>query len=205
MGTTNAVGRDPLVILEEALIGGISHFQLREKGTAALTGKELKTFALACQKLCRRHRVPFIINDDVELACAIDADGVHVGQEDLDCASVQSRIGKDKILGVSVHSVEEAKRAVADGADYVGMGPVYGTRSKDDAKPPAGIVGIVAVKKAFPALSIVGIGGIKPENASAVYQAGAESVAVISSLAGAEDVRGQVNLFKEAYKGAPQL
>lgn len=205
MGTTNAMGRDPLVILQEALIGGISHFQLREKGAGALTGDELGTFAVKCQKMCRSHRVPFIVNDNVDLACAIDADGVHVGQGDLGCALVRKRIGKDKILGVSVHSVEEAKRAMADGADYVGMGPVYGTRSKDDAKPAAGVAGIEAVKKAFPLLQVVGIGGITPENARAVYQAGAESVAVISSLANAEDVKTQVGRFKEAYKGVLRL
>lgn len=204
MGTANAAGRNPLVILEEALNGGISHFQLREKGAGALTGDELVTFAVECQKMCRSHRVPFIVNDNVDLACAIDADGVHIGQEDLGCALVRKQIGKDKILGVSVHSVEEAKRAIADGADYVGMGPVYGTRSKDDAKPPAGVAGIIAVKKVFPALQVVGIGGITPENARAVYQAGAESVAVISSLAGAADVKGQMGRFKEACKGILQ-
>lgn len=203
MGTANSQERDPLAILEEALIGGISHFQLREKGVDALSGNELKAFALKCQLLCRKYHVPFIVNDDIGLAVELDADGVHVGQEDVDCASVRDRIGTGKIIGVSVHSVLEAELAVEAGADYVGMGPVYGTRSKDDAKLPAGVTGITAVKKRFTELPVVAIGGITPENAETVWLAGADSIAVISSLTEAEDVKWQVGRFKESYrKGA---
>lgn len=196
MGTVNARGKEPLKLLEQALLGGISHFQLREKGPTALKGEALRMFALECQRLCKIHRVPFIVNDDVELACAIGADGVHVGQEDLACASVRSRIGKGKILGVSVHSMEEAKRAVDEGADYLGMGPVYGTRSKADAKVPAGVTKIIEVSRRFPKIPVVGIGGITPDNAGAVWRAGAAGVAVISALAEAEDVEAQINRFK---------
>lgn len=200
MGTANAQGRDPLAILEEALIGGISHFQLREKGVDALSGDELKAFAFKCQTLCHKYHVPFIVNDDVDLAVELGVDGVHIGQEDLDCASVRFRIGTGKIIGVSVHSVLEAEHAAEAGADYIGMGPVYGTRSKDDAKPPAGVTEIVAVKKMFPKLPIVGIGGITPENAGLVWQAGADSVAVISSLVEADDIKRQIERFKKSHR-----
>lgn len=196
MGTVNVRGKEPLVLLEQALLGGISLFQLREKGPLAIKGDELRRFALECQKLCNIHRVPFIINDDVELACMIGADGVHVGQEDMDCASVRSRIGKGKILGVSVHSMEEAKIAVEEGADYLGIGPVYETQSKHDAKAPAGVNRIMEVSRLYSEIPVVGIGGITPENARAVWRAGAAGVAVISALAEAEDVAVQINKFK---------
>lgn len=196
MGTANVKGKEPLVLLEQALFGGISLFQLREKGPLALKGEALRRFALECQKLCNTHRVPFIVNDDVELACMIGADGVHVGQEDLDCASVRSRIGEGKIIGVSVHSMEEAKIAVKEGADYLGVGPVYETQSKHDAKEPAGINRIMEVSQLFSEIPVVGIGGITPDNARAVWKAGAAGVAVISALAEAKDIAVQINKFK---------
>lgn len=138
MGTENTAGREPLDVLEQALEGGIDLFQLREKGPAALQGKELMNFAWDCKTLCNQYGVPFLINDDVELACEIEADGIHIGQEDAEASIVRKRVGKNRIVGVSVHSVEEARLAVHSGADYLGMGPVFGTRSKSDAKAPAG-------------------------------------------------------------------
>lgn len=200
MGTQNVRDRDPLVVLEQALSAGISHFQLREKGSSALTGGALTDFAWNCNQLCRRYEVPFIVNDDVRLAREVEADGVHVGQEDETAETVRRSIRADKILGVSVHSIAEAKRAVTNGADYVGMGPVFGTQSKVDAKPPSGVEGIVAVKGLFPHLPVIGIGGITPENAGLVWSAGADSVAVISALAEAEHIALQIERFKLSYK-----
>lgn len=196
MGTGNARKKDPLVLLEQALIGGISHFQLREKGPEALTGVALKRFALECQRLCKVYRVPFIVNDDVELAIGIGADGVHIGQDDLLCELVRYRIGKGKVLGVSVHSMEEAKCAVEAGANYLGMGPVFRTQSKVDAKEPVGVNKIMEVSIQYPEIPIVGIGGITPDNAESVWKAGVSGIAVISALAEAEDVIGEVNKFK---------
>ncbi|TWT06186.1 thiamine phosphate synthase [Planomicrobium sp. CPCC 101079] len=200
MGTGNVNERNPLTVLEEALSAGISFFQLREKGAGALSGHALKKFAQDCQRLCKVYGVPFIINDNVALAREIDADGIHIGQEDEDAAAVRKQIGPGKILGVSVHSVEEAGAAIVAGADYVGMGPVFPTSSKSDAKSPAGAAGILSVKSIYPQLPIVGIGGITPENAGHVWSAGAEGVAVISAIAQAEDVALQVGLFKNSYK-----
>ena len=202
MGTGNTGNREPLYLLEQALIGGITHFQLREKGPNALKGTALKWFALECQKLCKIHRVPFIVNDDVELSIAIGADGVHVGQEDLLCEIVRSRIGKGKMLGVSVHSMEEAKKAIEAGADYLGMGPVFRTRSKDDAKEPAGVYKILEVSQQYPEIPIVGIGGITPDNAESVWEAGVSGIAVISALTEAEDVIREVTKFNAVSKGS---
>ncbi|WP_260678694.1 thiamine phosphate synthase [Planococcus salinarum] len=201
MGTQNASGKDPLSVLEEALKGGISHFQLREKGTGALRGQELLEFAESCRDLCAIYKVLFLINDDVELALAVDADGIHIGQEDMDCGQARELMGKEKMLGVSVHSLEEAKIAIDAGADYLGMGPVYGTRSKADAKQPAGTIGIKEVTSHFPDIPVYGIGGISPQNAPAVWEAGACGVAVISALSDAGDIGMQIAHFKNSYKG----
>lgn len=201
MGTQNANGNQPLSLLEKALQGGITLFQLREKGSGALEGQELLQFAASCRDLCKRYQVPFIINDDVELALAVEADGVHIGQEDVECGQVRKLIGKEKILGVSVHSLQEAELAIRAGADYLGMGPVFGTRSKADAKKPAGIAGIERVSNHFGATPIFGIGGITPQNAATVWQAGASGVAVISALSEADDISLQIARFKDSCKG----
>ena len=200
MGTQNVIEQDPLDVLEQALAAGISHFQLREKGPSALSGEKLLEFAWNCKRLCREYGVPLIVNDDVELAFEIEADGVHVGQEDEAAENVRRLIGEGKILGVSVHSIAEAELAVANGADYVGMGPVFGTQSKEDAKPPSGIEGIMAVKALFPHLPVIGIGGITPDNAGSVWSAGADSVAVISAITQANRIEEQVQRFKISYK-----
>lgn len=192
MGSQNTGTKDPLQVLEAALKAGITHFQLREKGDRALTGSALVDFALRCQQLCRNHGVPFLINDLVHLACHIEADGVHVGQDDLAVNRTREMIGKNKLLGVSVHSLEEAQAAARNGADYVGMGPIFGTASKADAKEPAGVKEILAVKKDLPDLPIVGIGGITPDNAAQVWEAGVSGLAVISTIAEAEDIAGRV-------------
>lgn len=199
MGTQNASGKDPLKVLEEALKGGITHFQLREKGSGALQGQDMLEFAEKCRDLCAIYKVPFLINDDVELALAVGADGIHIGQEDMDCGQARALIGKEKILGVSVHSLEEAKIAIDAGADYLGMGPIYGTRSKADAKLPAGTAGIEEVIGVFPDTPIFGIGGISPQNAPAVWQAGVCGVAVISALSVADDIALQIAAFKNSY------
>jgi len=200
MGSQNSGKREPLDILEAALRGGITHFQLREKGEGALTGLELQEFAEQCQQLCGKYRVPFIVNDLVDLACQIGADGVHVGQDDVAAGQIRKRIGKEKLLGVSVHSLKEAKKAVMDGADYVGMGPVFGTTSKADAKTPAGVKEILIVKNEFPDLPIIGIGGITPGNASHVWDSGVSGVAVISAITEAADVAGQIAAFQASRK-----
>ncbi|KIL51731.1 thiamine-phosphate pyrophosphorylase [Jeotgalibacillus alimentarius] len=201
LGTADAGRKDPLHILEKALEGGITHFQLREKGPGALTGQSLTEFAIQCQKLCGTWKVPFIVNDDVELACAISADGIHVGQEDADALTVKERMGKGMILGVSVHSIEEAEKAIRSGADYLGMGPVYGTKSKPDAKEPSGVTKILKVRERFPEMPVVGIGGITALNAGPVWDAGAKGVAVISAIAGANDVQMEVKRIMNSYKG----
>lgn len=189
MGNQNVEERDPLIVLEEALRGGITFFQFREKGENGLIGEDKIIFAKACQALCKKHSVPFIVNDDVNLAIALDADGVHVGQDDANANAntVREKIGADKILGVSTHSLTEVTVAIAASADYVGIGPIYATTSKADAKSPAGTTLIEQTATKYPTLPIVGIGGITIDNCQTVIRAGADGISLISAIATHEE------------------
>lgn len=193
MGSIN-VHRDPLVVLEEALKAGITIFQWREKGENALTCKAYIEFARQCQQLCRKYHVPFIINDDVELALKLNADGIHVGQDDLHIEQFRHQM-KDKIIGVSVHSMEELEEAINGGADYVGIGPIFETFSKKDAKTPAGLSFLKEARNKYPEYPMVGIGGITIENSKLVRQAGANGVAVISAISLSENIHETVKLL----------
>ncbi len=186
MGTINCT-KDPLKTLEEALEAGITCFQLREKGEGALTGIAYEEFARACQKMCQAYQVPFIVNDDVELALKLDADGIHIGQEDLALSRFRKQ-AKGKIVGVSVHNSREMEQAILSGADYVGIGPIYKTQSKKDAKPPAGLHFLSATRKQFENFPIVGIGGITEENTSDIFSSGANGVSVISVICRSKDI-----------------
>lgn len=179
MGTANSV--NPLEVLETALQSGITCFQFREKGDGRLTGEAYLSFARDCQKLCKLYGVPFIVNDDVELALKLDADGIHVGQDDLAITEFRA-LAKDKIIGVSVHDEQEMALAVQSGADYVGIGPIYPTKSKKDAKLPAGLDFLSKARSQYPDFPIVGIGGITEKNAADVRAAGADGVAIISVI-----------------------
>ncbi|WP_338707806.1 thiamine phosphate synthase [Paenibacillus amylolyticus] len=200
MGSVNTK-QDPMEVLRQAIAGGITLFQFREKGTGALVGEARITLAMRLREVCSQHGVPFIVNDDVELAVAVEADGVHVGQEDADAALVRARIGDGRMLGVSAHSVDEARRALQAGADYLGVGPMYPTRSKADAHAVLGPAGVAELRAAGIAVPIVGIGGITPDTTAAVMAAGADGVAVISAIAGAADVRAAAAQFAAAVRG----
>jgi thiamine-phosphate pyrophosphorylase len=180
MGSANCPG-DPRQVLEEAIRGGITLFQFREKGPGALTGEEKIRLAVDLKEICHRHGIPFIFNDDVDMALEVGADGVHIGQEDLPVALVRKKIGS-KILGVSAHNVEEARQAEEAGADYLGVGPMYPTFTKPDIREVRGPVVIEEIRRAGIVLPIVGIGGIGEGKAKAVTDAGADGVAVISAI-----------------------
>ncbi|VXC23403.1 thiamine-phosphate pyrophosphorylase (thiamine phosphate synthase) [Bacillus sp. 349Y] len=197
MGSPNC-HRDPVNILEEAIRGGISLFQFREKGQGALSGTQKKKLAKALQQVCKEANIPFIVNDDIDLAMEIDADGVHIGQEDEAASIVRKRIGADKWVGVSAHTIEEAERAIKDGADYLGLGPIYPTSSKDDAESVKGTAIIRQFREHGFSIPLVGIGGITSTNAAAVMEAGADGVSVISAISGSEDVEGAAIRLNQA-------
>ncbi|KAF0994915.1 thiamine phosphate synthase [Geobacillus sp. TFV-3] len=200
MGSQNSE-RPAAGVLKEALDGGVTLFQFREKGPGALKGADKEELARQLQRLCRAYGVPFIVNDDVELALAIDADGVHVGQDDEDARRVREKIG-DKILGVSAHNIEEAMAAVEAGADYLGVGPIYPTSSKEDAKEAQGPDVLRRLREAGITIPIVAIGGITAANAKIVVEAGADGVSVISAIASVPSPKAAAAALVEAVRAA---
>jgi thiamine-phosphate pyrophosphorylase len=196
-----ARGRDHVTIARAALRGGADMIQLRDK-TGNL--RELLPQAREIQALCRSHGAVFIINDRVDLALAADADGAHVGQEDLPAADARRLLGPGRILGVSTHTLEQAQAAREADADYIGFGPMFPTGSKDTGYTPRGPGGLREICRAV-SLPILAIGGITLENVVTVIQAGAAAPAVISSVVAAPDIAAAAAAFREqvaAAKGA---
>ncbi|WP_345241044.1 thiamine phosphate synthase [Pontibacillus salipaludis] len=173
--------RDPRDILREAIHGGITCFQYREKGAHSLKGNQKIQLAKDLQHICQEHQIPFIVNDDVNLAQRLNADGIHVGQDDLDIREVVTRCS-GMIIGLSTTSVEEAIRAPFDSIDYLGVGPIYQTSTKRDAKRPIGLAGLIKIREAAPDFPIVAIGGINTRNLKDVLQAGAVGGSFISAI-----------------------
>ncbi|WP_461200335.1 thiamine phosphate synthase [Anoxybacillus sp. TBDG-1] len=195
MGSVDCT-KDPLAVLDEAIEGGITMFQFREKGKGALTGVEKYRLAEKLLERCRAHNIPFIVNDDVDLALALQADGIHVGQEDEAAERVRNRIG-NKYLGVSVHNLTEVKKALAAHADYVGLGPIFPTVSKEDAKQACGLTMIEHIRAHEKHIPLVAIGGITHQTAKQVIEAGADGIAVISAICRAEQIREQTKRLYE--------
>lgn len=192
--------RSILDVVRAAIRGGATVIQLREKEA---TTREMVELGQALLRITREAGVPLIVNDRVDVALAIDADGVHVGQDDMPAAMARRLIGPHKILGVSAETVEEAVAAQRDGADYLGVGDIYGTTTKPDAGPPIGLEGLRRIVKAV-SIPCVGIGGIHPENAAAVIEAGAAGVAVVSAVMAAPDPEEATRRLREAVQRARQ-
>lgn len=168
---------------ERALKGGATCMQLREK---KLDEEAFLKEAEALGRLCGRYHVPFIINDNAEIALKCHADGVHVGQTDGNVAEIRQKIGKDRILGVSAKTVEQAVRAEKDGADYLGVGAVFATSTKPDAS----VVSHDTVRQICDAVTIpvVAIGGVKEANIMELKGSGVDGVALVSAIFAAEDI-----------------
>lgn len=181
--------------VEEALKGGVTFVQLREKD---LDEERFLEEAREIKELCGRYGVPFVINDNVDIARAVDADGVHVGQSDMEAGDVRARLGQDKIIGVSAQTVEQALLAESRGADYLGVGAVFATGSKADASE----VDHETVKAICQAVHIpvIAIGGITGENVGALTGTGVCGVAVISAIFAQEDVEEGTRKLKEAVR-----
>lgn len=177
-------GRDFYNCIEEALKGGVTMLQLREKNAS---GKEFLDTAMKLRDLTKKYNVKFIINDRVDIAVLCDADGVHVGQSDIPADKVRKLIGKNKIVGVSARTVEEAMKAKEDGADYLGVGAMFKTTTKLDAKSVT-VDKLSEIKKAVN-LPIVAIGGLSLDNIDKLKQCKIEGYAVISAILKANDIR----------------
>lgn len=178
--------------VEKALQGGATFLQLREK---SLDDDIFLAEAKEIQKLCKKYQVPFVINDNVDIALAIDADGVHVGQSDMEALDVRKRLGPDKIIGVSAQNVQQALLAQKHGADYLGVGAVFPTGSKDDAED----VSFETLKAICQAVDIpvIAIGGITKENVSELKRSGICGIAVISAIFAQKDIKAATKELKK--------
>ena len=176
-------GRPLLACVEQALRAGATVIQLRDKQA---TTRQLVEMGRALAELCRRFGATFIVNDRVDVALAVEADGVHVGTDDMPVALARRLMGPGRIVGASVESPEEARQAEREGADYLGVGPIFATSTKPDAGEPRGPQLLQAVRQVT-RLPLVAISGITAANAPLAIQAGADGVAVISAVMAAPD------------------
>ena len=187
--------------VEQAILGGVTLVQLREK---AIASKAFYERALRIKAICHRYNVPLLINDRVDIALAVEADGVHIGQSDLPCGVVRQILGKDKIIGVSARTAQQAIQAQADGADYLGVGAMFATRTKQDAQTVT-IASLTQIRQAV-TLPIVAIGGINHTTLPALQQAlqaadtSIDGVAVVSAILGQKDVKLASQQLKEVIK-----
>jgi thiamine-phosphate pyrophosphorylase len=181
-----SAGRTTPEVVSAAIDGGVDAVQVREKGRGA---REQLRVARELREPTREAGIPLIVNDRVDVAAAADADGVHLGDDDLPVRDAREMLGSEAVVGRSVSTVAGARDAERAGADYLGVGAVYATGSKDDMDDDERDVGLDPVRAIDDAVEVpfVGIGGITPDNAADVVAAGAEGVAVISAITGAED------------------
>lgn len=178
-------GRSTVDIVRAAVAGGVTCVQLREKNCGT---REFVDEARAVRALLAGTGVPLIVNDRIDVALAVGADGVHLGQTDMRITDARRLTGPGMIIGISAECLEDAVRAQAEGADYIGVSPVFSTPTKTDTAPPLGLAGIAGIRAAV-SLPLVGIGGIGPANAAAVIRAGCDGIAVVSAIVSAADPR----------------
>ncbi len=191
-------GERPLAsIVEESLAGGATVIQLREKD---ISTREFVELAAQLKKIVRKYNSLLIINDRIDVAQAVGADGVHLGQDDMPAVKARDILGKGMIIGVSTSTVEEAEKAVHDGADYLGAGAIYGTPTKSEAVL-TGISGLQEISKAVQ-IPVVAIGGINYHNTADIIKAGADGVAVVSEIMKAKDPRLAAAQLLETVKAA---
>ncbi len=189
-----SAGRDILWLIEEAVAGGATIVQLRGK---TWTDRDFFRIAVKAVELVQTKRIPFIINDRADIALASRADGVHLGQDDLPVKAAREILGRDLLIGLSVNTPDDARKAEEAGADYIGVGPVFPTVSKRDLQPLLGLEGLRKIR-AEVKLPILAIGGISATNAAEVIAAGADGVAVISAIGSAVNPRRASTEFIEA-------
>ena len=179
---------------EEALSAGVRFVQLRDKNASTLS---LYNSAVELKNLCDAHSGYFVVNDRIDVAMAVGADGVHLGQSDMPAGIARSILGPDAVIGVSVRTVEQAQKAMVDGADYIAANLVFSTNTKKDIKEPLGLDMVSALSEAS-SLPLIAIGGINPDNTPTVMNAGCSGVAVVTAIMNAESPASEVEKFMEA-------
>jgi len=193
-----AGGRPLDQIVRDSAAGGVTVVQLREKDA---TAREFLEQAFILRQATSELDIPLIINDRVDIALACRADGIHLGQADMHCALARRITGEDMMIGVSVSTVDEALEAQADGADYLGVGPLFPTPTKADALPATGLGVLRSIRRAV-RIPLVGIGGLTPANAGDVMRAGADGVAVVSAIVASPDPGAAARALRSAIDEA---
>ena len=194
-----AEGRSLVDISRQAIAGGATMLQLRDKNSA---DRDVLAAAIALGQLCKTAGIPFIVNDRVDIARASGAAGVHLGQDDLPPAVARELLGADAIVGMSAGSLAELKAALPHNPDYLGVGPMFATRTKGDAGAPVGPAMIRRLRGVVPTVPLVGIGGITADNAAAVMAAGANGIAVVSAVGAAPDVEAATRRLRSLLRGS---
>jgi thiamine-phosphate pyrophosphorylase len=195
-----ARGRSTLEIVSAAVHGGATVVQLREKDCST---RDFIEQGLAIKDFLKDHGVPLIINDRVDVAQAVKANGVHLGQTDMPLEMAKGILGDTMIIGISAESIQDAIEAEKGGADYLGVSPIYATPTKTDTASPLGLEGLQEIRKAV-RLPLVGIGGLSRDNAAAVIRSGADGVAVVSAIVAADDPETAAGDLKKIIIGAQQ-
>ena len=195
-----APGKPIQDIVAKALQGGVTCVQVREKNC---DGNEFLVISRSIQKISRAANVPFLINDRIDIALVSDADGVHIGQDDIPLGPARTLVGSNRLVGVSAGTIEDAREAEAGGADYIGAGPVFSTDTKNDAGKPIGIEGLQQIVESV-SIPVVGIGGIHRKNVRGVIQCGAAGAAVISAIISAENPESAAREIYDVIQEARQ-
>ena len=188
-----------LSVLRQALEGGITCFQFRDKGKFSLENSpDERALAISCRDLCRQYDVPFIVDDNVDLALEIEADGIHVGQSDTPVKTIRAKTNKPLIIGWSINRLDEAKigEEIAE-IDYFGVGPIFTTQSKENPSPTLGMEFIQTLRNEGITKPLVAIGGIKREHVKTLRKYGADGVAVITAITQANDIKASTLALKE--------
>ncbi len=191
-------GRTTLEIVQAAVRGGVTCVQLREKNCSV---REFIEQALSVKYFLKQHNIPLIINDRVDVAQAVQADGVHLGQSDMPCKMARAVLKDSMIIGISAETLEHAVQAEKDGADYIGAGPIFFTATKTDLSPILGLNGLCKIRKAV-RIPVVAIGGININNAEEVIHNGADGIAVVSAIVSADDPEKAAGELRKILKSA---
>lgn len=190
---SHSMGRSNIEVVKEMIAAGIKIIQYREKDKSL---KEKYEECTEIRKLTKDAGVKFIVNDNIDIAILVDADGVHIGQDDLPVKEVRKLIGKDKIIGLSTHSPDQANEASALGVDYIGVGPIFKTFTKKDVCDPVGFEYLDYVVENID-LPFVAIGGIKEHNINDVASRGASCIAMVTEITEAEDIGEKINSVRK--------
>jgi len=187
-GEKHSMGRSTVEVAGEMLEAGVKIIQYREKHK---TERQKYTDCLRLRQLTKSAGAVFIVNDDIDIAVAVKADGVHIGQDDMPIEIVRSLVGETAIIGLSTHAPEQAREAVERGADYIGVGPIYSTKTKENVCAPVGIEYLDYIVKNID-IPFVAIGGIKLHNIGEVLTHGAKCVALVTEIVGAPNIKGRI-------------